>query len=390
MGDLDVLCEQAASFVHNRRNDIIEYLRQLINLRGGSEDKNAVNRVGASLTGRLDRLGFSMERFTPQHYGDHLVFKNHSSHECVVLAGHMDTVFRDYSDLPSFSLSGKRAVGPGTADMRGGLVVALYALECLHHLGLLRQYPITMICNADEERGSSTSREIFQREAVRARWALVFECGGKKGEVVVGRRGKLSARIHVKGQAKHAAIRSLTKASAIEEIARKVIAIEALNESRPGASFNVGTIHGGMANNTVPGEATIEFDIRYLKHTDRDWVEQEVRKINDRHNTPGVRAEIEWTSERPVWEEARGVLDQQVLLDAIADGLRRTGIPYATEFRYGTSDANFFGGQGVATVDGMGPIGFDDHTSREHIIVESLFQRITLTVLVIHRLYSSR
>jgi glutamate carboxypeptidase len=384
MEDSDLI-RSIDALLEERRQGIVDFLGRLIDLRGGSEDRDAVNRVGEQLAARFEKLGFSTERHTPPVYGDHLVFRSGDGDHRVVLAGHMDTTFTDYSGLPSFHLDGEHAVGPGTADMRGGLVAALVALEILHELGLLERLPVTVICNADEERGSSTSHRIFEAEAPRARCAMVFECAGKNHEIVIGRRGKLSAHLEVEGRAGHAADRSLKKASAIEEIAHKVIALEALNDGREGASFNVGLIHGGIAGNTFPRHASIDFDIRYLRRPDREWVEREVLRVADDNRAEGVRSTVEWTSARPVWEPSDSD-GQAALVGTISAAAAALGQPFTTEFRYGTSDANFLAAAGVPTVDGMGPMGFADHTDREHIVLETLFERIRLTTLVLRRL----
>ena len=383
----DTIKQRVAAFVDSRREGIVDYLREIIDLQGGSEDRERVNLVGELLSDRFTALGFSSQRFPNDVYGDHLVLKNALEGDRVVLAGHMDTTFTDYSELPSFHLDGEHAVGPGTADMRGGLVVALEALECLRHLGCLDRCPVTVIINTDEERGSSTSHQIFEAEAAGACFAMVFECGGKGGEVVIGRRGKLSARLDVEGRAGHAADRSLEKASAILEMAHKVIAIEALNEARPGASFNVGKIRGGIAGNTFPKDARIDLDVRYLKRPDRQWVEGSLEQIAQDNRAAGVEATVEHTSARPVWEESSSH-GQAALLAAISSAAGELGQPFCTEFRYGTSDANFLANAGVPTVDGMGPIGFEDHTHTEHIILETLFERIRLTTLVLLKLFN--
>jgi glutamate carboxypeptidase len=392
------LVEKSGAFVQMRRGEILTFLGQLIDLQGGSEDREAVNAVGAALTSRFEALGFQTQRFVPpgRRYGDHLVFRRGEGDEeqgRIVLAGHMDTTFRGYEGLPPFHLDGDLAVGPGTADMRGGLVVVLYALELLQELRVLGDWPVTVICNADEERGSSTSHEIFSAEAARARYAMVFECAGKDNEVVVGRRGKLSAHLAVQGRAGHAAERGVKKASAIEAVAHKVIALEGLNDGRKGASFNVGLIDGGIAGNTFPADASIDFDIRYLERADRGWVEGEVRRIAE-DNAEGVTASVEWTSARPNWAEGAEVSEQAVaqgeLLEAIERGSALLGVRFGTEFRYGTSDANFLAGGGAATVDGMGPVGFKDHTADEYIVTETLFERVRLTALVLWELLGGR
>lgn len=389
------LVQRGGALVAARRDAILTFLGELIDLQGGSEDRAAVNRVGARLARRFEALGFSTERVEPpgQRYGDHLVFRRGSGGReagRVVLAGHMDTTFRGYDGLPRFHLDGDRAVGPGTADMRGGLVVALSALELLDELGLARDWPLTVICNADEERGAATSHAIFSAEAARARHALVFECAGPDNQVVVGRRGKLSAHLAVQGRAGHAADRALRKASAIEAMAHKVIAVEGLNDAREGASFNVGLIEGGIAGNTFPAHASIDLDVRYLERADRAWVEAELRRITD-DNPEGVTAHVEWTSARPNWAEGAVAAAGQAeamreLLAAVARGAELLGLRHGTEFRYGTSDANFLAAGGAATVDGMGPVGFHDHTADEYILTETLFERVRLTALVLWQL----
>ncbi len=381
--DRSKIKDAVAAFVDARRDDTVSYLGRLIDCQGGSEDRQRVDRVGQLFAERFTALGLELTRHTPAPpYGDHLVLKSAAEGDRVVLAGHIDTTFTDYAELPAFHLDGDHAVGPGTADMRGGLVVALEALECLRHLGALASLPLTVILNTDEERGSSTSSHIFEAEAAGARFAMVFECGGRGGEVVIGRRGKLSARLDVEGRAGHAADRSLKKASAIEEMAHKVIALETLNDARPGASFNVGKIRGGIAGNTFPKHARIDMDVRYLERPDRQWVEESINAIAQDNRAPGVTSTVEWTSARPVWEETPGG-DQGILLDAISGAAGQLGQPFCTEFRYGTSDANFLANAGVATVDGLGPIGFEDHTHTEHIILETLFERIQLTTLTL-------
>jgi glutamate carboxypeptidase len=362
--------------------EAVDLLGRLVDLQGGTEDKAAVDRVGRLLADAVVPLGFSLERVPQTTCGDHLVLRNHDGDRAAVLVGHMDTTFTDYSELPAFHLDGPLAVGPGTADMRGGLVVIVHALRCLDQLGLLAGLPITIVFNSDEERGSVTSKPVFDRVAAEARCAMVFECGGRNGEVVVGRRGKLSGRIRVEGRAGHAADRDARKASAVLEAAHKTIALEALNGARHGASFNVGRVAGGMASNTFPKRAAIEFDVRYLEHADRQWVEEQVARIAAESAVEGSRASWEWTSERPIWSEQH-TAEQAGLLEALRGAAEALGHPFDTEIRWGTSDANLIAVHGVATVDGLGPVGFEDHSEREHIVLQTLVERVQLAALVL-------
>ena len=99
-----------------------------------------------------------------------------------------------------------------------------------------------------------------------------------------------------------------------------------------------------------------------------------------------MTATITWTSERPVWEPTPDAPEQAHLLRVIATAADQLDIACPTEFRYGTSDANFLAQAGLATVDGLGPVGCADHTAREQIVLETRFERIRLTALVLHGL----
>jgi len=182
----------------------------------------AVNRVGEIFTREYSKLGFRHKKITGNSpFGDHLQFTNHDKEQSIILAGHMDTTFTSYEHLPEFHIEGDRCIGPGTGDMLGGLVVFLYAVKCLESIGRLDSLPLTIFINSDEERGSPTSRPIFEELAVKASHVMISESGGKNNDIVIGRRGKLSFDIHVHGVEGHAGNLVGKKASAVEEIAHK-------------------------------------------------------------------------------------------------------------------------------------------------------------------------
>jgi glutamate carboxypeptidase len=52
----------------------------------------------------------------------------------------------------------------------------------------------------------------------------------------------------------------------------------------------------------------------------------------------------------------------------------------------GGSDASFTSAMGVATIDGLGPIGGNAHSEDEYLEVDSLVERTNLLAHIIHRL----
>ncbi len=379
--------EKISEYVDSRREDIIACLKSLIEEKGGSENSIAVNRVGDILSREFTALGFSLEKITGNMpYGDHLLFSNHNQEKAIILAGHMDTTFISYDHLPEFHIKGERCIGPGTGDMLGGLVVFLYSCKCLHAQGKLDSLPLTIFINSDEERGSPTSRLVFEKLTEKASHVMISESGGSKNEIVVGRRGKLSFDILVNGVEGHAGNLVGTKASAVEEIAHKIIAIEGLNARWEGTDLNAGKVRGGIAGNTVAQHAILSSDIRFSYAEHEAEIREAINHIVEINRVPGCISKMEITSERPLWEVSRNCDKQKHLLKQIEEAAHILQQPFATEIRKGTSDANFFGAAGVSVIDGMGPIGFHDHSENEYIIMESLFERVKLCSLVLMKL----
>jgi len=378
------MLEQIIDFVDSRREDIISCLKSLIDEKGGSENSSAVNRVGDIFCREFTDLGLSLEKITGNSpYGDHLLFSNHKQEKSIILAGHMDTTFTSYDHLPAFHIKGEHCIGPGTGDMLGGLVVFLYAAKCLQSLGRLDSLPLTIFINSDEERGSPTSRPVFEDLAKKATHVMISESGGANNEIVIGRRGKLSFDINVNGVEGHAGNLVGTKASAVEEVAHKIIAIEGLNSRWEGTDLNAGKVRGGIAGNTVAQQAILSSDIRYSFAEHEAEIREAIDDIVENNRVAGCASELIITSERPLWEASRNSAQQKYLVKQVEDAALELNQPFGTEIRKGTSDANFFGAAGVSVIDGMGPIGFLDHSEKEYIRLESLFERIKLCSLVL-------
>ncbi|MDH3329328.1 MAG: M20/M25/M40 family metallo-hydrolase [Desulfobulbaceae bacterium] len=382
------MIENISTYVDAHRENIVRCLKSLVDQKGGSEDAEAVNRVGNILTSEFLALNFSLEKFDGHAFGDHLLFKNHTREKSIILAGHMDTTFTSYERLPEFRARNNRCIGPGTGDMLGGLVVFLYAVKCLHRIGKLNQIPLTIFLNSDEERGSPTSRPVFEKLVQEAIYALVAESAGHKGEIVIGRRGKLSFDILVNGIEGHAGNLVGRKSSAVEEIAHKIIAIEGLNSRWDSADFNVGKVQGGIAGNTIAQHATLSSDVRYTNADHATEIKEAINRIVEENQIDGCQSKLLITSERPLWDGRQNTDGQKAFIEIIRLAAEELQIPFGIEVRKGTSDANFFGARGVSVVDGIGPIGFHDHSVNEYILLDSLFDRIKLCTFALCRMYS--
>ncbi|MFN2165190.1 MAG: M20/M25/M40 family metallo-hydrolase, partial [Anaerolineae bacterium] len=150
---------QLYDHLRGQQADMTRTLEQLVMLESPSHERFAVNAVGDFLANAFTALDAQVERLPQTAFGDHLCVTWGSGDRQVLLLGHMDTVWPlgEIQRRP-FRVIRSRAIGPGVFDMKGGLVVALYAVAALRELGVTPAHRLVFLFNADEEVGSRTSR----------------------------------------------------------------------------------------------------------------------------------------------------------------------------------------------------------------------------------------
>jgi len=375
--------ESLIAFVEKNEKEQFRLLEQLVKQQSSSRFKEGVDAVGKKIAASLEETGMALDVVRESEVGDQLIFRSSASRPGrpgLLLIGHMDTVYPVDSLFNWYKEEDGKVFGPGVIDMKGGLVAAIFALKGLASQHLLEKIPVTFICNSDEEIGSPASIPLIRTEAERSLLGLGFECGGLNGEIVTGRKGKAGYLLVVKGRAEHAAFAGSDKASAILELAHKIIALEGLNDNRKKAVVNVGVIQGGIGPNTVAESATAEIDIRFLVQADAYVTAEQIERIAMECSVVGTRAELHRTPSRMPMVQTAG---NRELFQLICREAEVLGLPYREELRSGVSDVNTIAEAGIPVVDGLGPIGDCDHCDREYMLRDSLPARTKLAVLSI-------
>ncbi len=389
--DLDVLKEPAAA----RYGPFVDALRDMVNVDCGSYTPEGVNQIADRCHARFEGGGWAVERrhHEPEggmdRLGDLVIGRlTGAGSTRVLMIGHTDTVFDPgtVAERP-FTIDGDRARGPGVTDMKGGLLTGFFAVEVLQAAGSDGFGSITYICNPDEEIGSPWSRDVILAEAAQADVAFVLEGARENGDIVSARKGVADLRIEISGRAAHAGVEPERGRSAILEAAHKTAALHALNGRWPGVTVNVGVVRGGTRPNVVAAGCVLEIDVRSpVEETFRE-AEDAVRAIAETHTVPDVTARLEGHAWHRPMEKKEGGARLAALAIRVAAEL---GFEVKDAATGGASDANTTSGAGVPTLDGLGPIGGDDHGPNEWLDLSSVVPRISLLAGLLSRLDDDR
>ncbi|MFL5756140.1 MAG: M20 family metallopeptidase [Chloroflexota bacterium] len=363
----------------------LEDLARLVNVDCGSYTKTGVDTIGRWVAEEFQNLGGSVAVEPHPTLGDTVVGEFGGADPdgpTLLLIGHMDTVFDEGTAAQRpFRIDGGLAYGPGVTDMKGGLLTGLYALRVLRDaLGGIPARRIVYVANPDEEIGSPTSSPIISRFARDADACLVLECARANGDIVSSRKGILDARVTIHGRAAHAGVEPEKGRNAIEEAARIVRDVHALNGRWPGVTLNVGVIRGGTRPNVVAEQCMLELDVRAVTAESQDAVTAEIRRIVEATVVPDVTVELETMA---TWRPMEKLERSGRLVEHAVELAGRLGFGLKDAATGGASDANTTSGLGVPTIDGLGPIGGNDHAPGEYLEVGSIVPRTTLLAALI-------
>ena len=291
-----------------------------------------------------------------------------------MLIGHSDTVW-PIGTLKSMPVVAENGAvhGPGTFDMKAGLVQGIFALRALRDLG--HQPPATPIwlINSDEETGSPESKRYVELLAKHVARVFVLEPAlGPEGHLKTARKGVGRFQVRIYGKAAHSGLDPTGGASAIHELTHVVQRLHALTDFERGVTVNVGVVRGGTRVNVIAAAAEAEVDVRILSVADGEAISKTIHGLEPL--TLGTSIEIEGGIEIPPLERTPR---NRLLWRAATEAGRRLGIDLSEDISGGGSDGNTTS-MFTATLDGLGPRGDGAHARHEHVEIESMIERAAL------------
>ncbi|NYI69890.1 glutamate carboxypeptidase [Naumannella cuiyingiana] len=362
--------------------DMLADLGRLIERETPTADRVAVAAAAADAAALVaERTGLAAESLVVDGCTHLRVRGDDAAPNRVLLLAHLDTVWPigTLARLP-FAVTDGVIRGPGSFDMKTGLVMAIHALALLRDAGRPPR-GVCLLVTGDEEIGSPTSRELILTEAAGARAALVLEAAGPGGAWKVGRKGVARYLVEIAGRAAHAGLDPEKGVNAGLELAHQIAAIAGLGDAALGTTVTPTTLGGGTAINTVPATAWVEVDSRARTAQEQQRVDTAMHALTP--VLPDASIRVDGGINRPPMEPASGAglvdLGTEVAaeLGIVAPGTMEVG---------GGSDGNFTAAAGVPTLDGMGAVGDGAHADHEHALVDQLGPRTALLAALVARL----
>ena len=364
---------QILAYLLEHAGDMLADLIKLIDLESPTLHKPSVDALGAVLADELRGLGAAVEIIPKNEVGDIVRARWNPGPGGVVILSHMDTVWAvgTVAGRPT-RVEGNHICGVGAMDMKGGIVIALWALRALRHLNHFPAQPISYMLNTDEETGSQHSSAEIESEALSHNVVFVTE-PPQDGKYKTERKGVSHYNITAKGRAAHAGADHARGINAIEEMAHQILAVQAMTDYGIGTTANVGVIKGGTRGNVVPAEASIEINVRARSRANANTIHERIMGLKAIH--PEAELIIEGGIGMPPMERTPEI----AALFKRAQGLAADmGIEIDEGSTGGGSDGNKTAALGVPTLDGMGIVGDGGHAITEYGEIDSMPERAAI------------
>jgi len=372
------VAQKIKNFLQPALPQMIDLLRRFVIAESPSLEKAYADRCCEIIAAEWRKHGLQVRRIPQKNRGDHLRIVSPPNsprpNGQLLVLGHYDTVYASgtLKKMP-FRLTAGKAYGPGTFDMKAGIVQALFAHRALQNLNLASNKRIVFLWTSDEEIGSDSSRKLIETEARRSDAVFVLEPSfGPRGMIKTARKGVGEAEIIVYGRASHAGLAPEEGINAVHELCHQVSQILKWNNPHRGTTVNADIIQGGTRTNVIAERARAVLDLRATSIAEMTRLERQLLALKP--VLRGARLEIHGGFNRsPLERKMSAALFKRAKSLAAQMNLSLEECVVG-----GGSDGNLTAALGIPTLDGLGAVGDGAHSTHEHILIAAMLIRAAL------------
>ncbi|WP_438999452.1 M20/M25/M40 family metallo-hydrolase [Variovorax beijingensis] len=395
-----------ASLAAKEKPALLETLKELVSIESGSRDLEGLEKISDLIAAKFKAMGGEVELVdtsaeayrmedTPEKIGRAVraTFKG-TGKKKIMLIAHMDTVYTvGMLGKQPFRVEGDKAYGLGIADDKQGVAVITHTVAMLQALKFKDYGTLTVLINGDEEISSPGSRALITRLGGEHDAVLSFEGASvKEDKLSLATAGIASVTLNVTGKASHAGSAPELGVNALYELSHQILQMRDLSDPATGLKMNWTISRSGSNRNVIPASATAAADVRVLKVSDYDRIEQQVQERVKKQLIPEARVEMKFERRRPPLEATGASLAlakhaQQIYKDEL-------GRPLGADDKVagGGTDAAFAALKTKApVVERFGLQGFGAHSAdAEYVLVDSIEPRLYLATRMVMDLSRSK
>ncbi len=394
--------------VARNHKDALRLLEEVVNVNSGTMNTAGVKNTGRIFKQAFDEIGFETQwiDMPPEmlRAGHLFAEKKGNKGKRLLLIGHLDTVFEPDSPFQEYIAQDTIARGPGTNDMKGGNIIALFALKALQQVGALASRQVIVAFHGDEER-TGKPLEISRRDIInaakRSDIALGFETASGFDYATVARRGSSGWKLEVQGKMAHSSgiFNKQVGAGAIFEMARILNSFYEEVRGEEFLTFNPGVLLGGTLvdfdtvfskgsafgkSNVVAQSAVVTGGLRFISREQKENARRKMREIVKK-NLPHTQAKITFTDSYPAMGPTPGNMEVLKVLNQVSIDLGQGPVKPYDPGKRGAADISFVAAY-VDGIDGLGAMGGGAHSPEEYLNLETLEDLTKRAALLIYRL----
>jgi glutamate carboxypeptidase len=309
--------EQVQSMAAKEKAPLLATLQDLVSIESGSGDREGLDRLAALIADRLAALGGNVEMIepdpsdiyrmvdTPKAIGKMVLARfSGTGTKKILLIAHMDTVYlRGMLAQQPFRTDGNRAYGLAIADDKQGIALIIHTLAALKAMNFRDYGLLTVLVNADEEVSSAGSRNMLTRLGGEHDAVLSFESSRVESDrLSLTTAGIAAVLLNVQGKASHAGSAPERGRNALYELAHQILQTRDLSDPATGVKMNWTIANAGTNRNVIPAVASAIADVRVLRVSDYDGIEQKVRERIKNQLIPDTKVEMTFERRRPPLE----------------------------------------------------------------------------------------
>ncbi|MEM7360607.1 MAG: hydrolase [Pseudomonadota bacterium] len=393
--------DTSSDWLASQHEEMIATLKAWSNINSGSYNVEGINRMATTIAEYAEQCVGTRATITPvapmtiTDESGNLVEKaigpvlkmgvRPEAKTRVLFCGHMDTVFPLDSDFQQWHQIDQNTLGgPGVADMKGGILVMLKALQAFERSEHAEKLGWDILLNSDEEIGSLGSAPHLAEAAKSTHLGMVYEPSMPDGFLAGARRGSGNYALVVRGKAAHAGREYHLGRNAIATLAAAMAELDTLNELSDSITLNLARIHGGGPNNVVPDLAICHFNIRVSSLEDQAFAEQHVaRAVANASAREGFNVSINGGFNRP---PKPATAEQKKLFELVELCGQELNLELGFRATGGCCDGNNLLAAGLPNIDTLGVQGGDIHSDKEYMLLDSLIQRANLSLKILTRI----